>query len=131
MNDYLPGEIIDVTISGARIESISDVGIAQCSLPNHAWRPTINLRADGVEVERRAPAEWPPRHGDLWRDRSGGLWAGAEIHLEDGPYVMLFPLSSSRSSADPDRVLQDCGPVALAHREPEADAEQNQEGGLS
>jgi len=121
MSEFKPGELIDVTMRSLRIESINDVGVAQCSLPGHAWRPTINLRAEGVEIERVAPEEWPPCHGDLWRDAKGELWAGMLVPLEDdGPYVFLVPLiaSMNRSTHDPGDVLQGYGPVALLHRQP-------------
>lgn len=64
MSEFKPGDIVDITIKGARV---------------HAWRPevselTVESKADAnsdlttydyasaqVEVERVAPAEWPPR----------------------------------------------------------------------
>lgn len=128
MNEFKPGELVDITMRMVRIESINDVGIAQCSLYESNWRPTINLRAAGVEVERVAPEEWPPCHGDLWQDASGRLWAGMQISTEeddtaDAPYVVLVPLvASMRSGGRPcESVLQDYGPMAIAHREPSED----------
>ena len=125
MSEFKTGELIDVTMRSLRIDSIDDVGIAQCSLPGHNWRTTINLRVADIEIERVAPEEWPPRHGDLWRDTNGALWAGMQIttaddDIADESYVVLVPLVASMRArgTHPESVLQGYGPVALIHRQP-------------
>jgi hypothetical protein len=124
MADFKIGELINVTMRGLRIESIDDVGIAQCSLPGEAWRPTVNLRAE-VDIERVAPEQWPPRHGDLWCDASGRLWAGMQVTTEDDdtvdePYVVLIAVDAAKRSRSFDQreVLENYGPVSLQYRRP-------------
>lgn len=63
---YRVGELVNVAIMGARVMGIDDVGLVRLSIGN--WQPIVNLRTAGVTVTRVAPADWPPRAGDVWND---------------------------------------------------------------
>jgi hypothetical protein len=107
------GELINVTIRGARIESI-DTGLAVCSLPGHAWRPTVNLRAAGVDVTRVAPKEWPPRPGDVWEGADGAQFFARAG--EPGDPGWLAPADREIGSSYPDEILASFGPLRLVYR---------------
>lgn len=115
MSEFTPGDIVDITIKGARV---------------HAWRPevselTVESKADAnsdlttydyasaqVEVERVAPAEWPPRPGDVWLDAEGRAWTALRGRM--------FPVTSTHGESA-DAALATYGPLTLVHREDEQD----------
>jgi hypothetical protein len=113
MTAFIPGEYVDITIKGARVEPGEDVGLMPVSVGN--WRTTINLRNAGVTVERVTPIAWPPQSGDEWRDEALGVTWHARtdpdggIRFEDGSGVAIRP-------AD---VLKFRGGMVLVHREDE------------
>lgn len=109
------GDLVDIEIRGAKVESVDDVGMAVLSLPQHSWRPTVNLRAAGVHVERLAPAEWPPLPGDLWRDQHGALWFAFD---SPGVGLCMRTATGGRSSAGHEGQIEDNGPWVLVYREP-------------
>lgn len=131
---FQPGEIVDITIKGARVEEpTDDQGNLEFTYSGDeglvSFEGVVVPLADAVTVERVAPAEWPPRPGDLWRDRDGDAWYALLVDdddMADEPYVILRP---SRSSKDPglhfqgdnERIITWHGPLTLAHREPEQD----------
>lgn len=112
------GDLVDITIRGARIESVDDVGMAVVSLPEHGWRPSVNLRAAGVQVERLAPAEWPPVAGDAWRDKHGELWFAYEGVVNGEPGLTMRAVRSNRWSSGHEGQIGANGPWSLVHREP-------------
>jgi hypothetical protein len=116
---YVAGELVDITIRGARYEA--DHGDQRgFHLPNAARRIWLPL-STSVTVERIAPAEWPPRVGDLWRDRADNLWFGTP----NSPYTDDTWLIGSTGQGDhASSLLKLNGPLTLVHREPQpADTE--------
>ncbi len=120
---YQPGEIVDVTIRGARVEaeSFDDGHAVQIALPDdwHWWLPLTAA----VTVSRRAPAEWPPSIGDLWLDVHGGKWF---CRYHDAEPALA---SETGGVDDPQWVLGEYGPMTLLYREgwspaPAADVDQ-------
>ena len=67
MSEFKPGEIVDITIKGARVVNWSPF-IYELTVEHGADansdRTAFDLTRDQVTVERVAPAEWPPRPGD-------------------------------------------------------------------
>lgn len=78
---FHPGELVDITIRRARVVRVSgslltaayETPVDQAELPLTV-QVGVSMDADAVTVERVAPAEWPPRPGDLWRDSGGRRW---------------------------------------------------------
>jgi len=87
---FKPGDIVDITIEGARVRAI---------------------RGEDT-VERVAPAEWPPRPGDVWLDAGGRAWTALRGRM--------FPVTSTRGESA-DAALAIYGPLTLVHREDEQD----------
>lgn len=137
MTGYQPGEIVDITIRGARIEAEYEDGLTVDIAPENPSAMPVDLPwGPDLAVERRAPAEWPPQPGDLWRDRNGDLWFGCRYCADpddnadwegcndDGWRTVLTPSDGGpygNSSKRPDAVNQQFGPMALVHREDEQD----------
>jgi hypothetical protein len=138
MTNYAVGEIVDITIKGARIARKDSTDRIWFTLggTGEGWIPVHPGDEASVVVQRVAPAEWPPQAGDLWRDRSGALHFGAD-HVPDyddradcvgigngGTRVVLISQgtdSSCAPSADfyrPEVVNQRHGPLTLVYREP-------------
>lgn len=125
MSTFQPGEIVDITIKGARVEHVTTEGfdgdatkVAQVVVYDADGRPyyiTFPPSWDTVAVERRAPAEWPPRAGDLWRDRAGEVWFAFRDRAVF--LVPMYPVDISRSGLEPARVMRAVGPLKLMHRE--------------
>lgn len=122
---FIEGERISVVYRNVRVLGEDEHGNLRVEMPNIDDAVEIRLVDDDgedldVEIVRLAPADWPPRHGDLWHDTHGTLWAGISIPDDDTveePYVAMVPLRpNNRNSADPDRLLQDRGPLELVHR---------------
>lgn len=109
---YQHGEIVDITIRGARVVRYDDDTVTI----RYGRVPVVYgvQLGDDVTVERVAPAEWPPRPGDLWRDRDGALWFVAGT---DRRGMRMY--ATSGDSADPDHVNRRYGPITLVHREPQ------------
>lgn len=123
MTELQVGEYVDIAIKGARIYEVDALtGVHRAETENGAiisW-----LAADTrVEVVRVAPAEWPPRPGDLWRDRDGALWAWRRYTYHDGEYRIdsedFISLDGKRCQwgDQADDVLRDFGPLQLVRRE--------------
>lgn len=132
MSDFKPGEVVDITIKGARIVEHVGTSLAfeYLSDPRDAAGRVIysrgNVRADAhsITVERVAPAEWPPQAGDVWRDRHGSPWFAVDIHDIDETDVpeIVMVLAYEGARRPPEEFNQIGGPVVLVHREP-VDAE--------
>lgn len=117
-SDFKPGEIVDITIKGARVDGVApDLNLLAVDLtpqisPGSVQALDLPL-ADNVTVERAAPAEWPPRAGDLWRSTRGNIWFVAEKQR-------MIPAGGGRAET-PTIVLGTFGPLTLVHREDEQD----------
>lgn len=64
MGEYQPGDLVDITIRGARITKVRDEAI-EVDYGEH-WSAAVSVLADAVSIERAQPANWPPMVGDLW-----------------------------------------------------------------
>lgn len=89
---YAAGELVDITIRGARVRGYydcpgpdaEDLMVAYGS-EDGASDLILDLSAKGVTVERMAPAQWPPRYKQVWKDCNGDLWTLARGITIDGP----------------------------------------------
>ena len=114
---FEPGEIVDITIKGARVEEpTDDQGNLEFTYSGDeglvSFEGVVVPLADAVTVKRVAPPEWPPQIDDLWRDRLGILWFGTR----DGSNTVA--LSNSNGTAHvPEYLTEAYGPLTLVHRE--------------
>lgn len=114
MSEFKPGEIVDITIKGARVVDVAhlkdcEVGVSfECDYGEYGW--AIPLGPPEVTVERVSPAEWPPRPGDVWLDAEGRAWTALRGRM--------FPVTSTRGESA-DAALAIYGPLTLVHREDE------------
>lgn len=122
--DYRPGELVKVTIRG-RVHALANATGYVLALDydtsdgiEHQMR--IITDSPSVTVERVAPAEWPPRPGDLWRDRHGSVWFA--FRDPRGWVLMQAGDPTSDQKPQPETVITKHGPLELMHREPEAGA---------
>lgn len=95
MSGYQPGEIVDVTIRGARVdqyEVLSDLGTNENDEPREYLTVkcgeagdeiTLVVNTRGITVERVAPAEWPPQPGDVWKAKPSDVWGGGIYFARD------------------------------------------------
>jgi hypothetical protein len=111
-------EVVDVTIKGVRIarpRSATSVTITD----EHG---TVYQMPPQAAVERVAPAEWPPKPGDLWRDRSGVLWFHQNYYVSAGDMggydeARMVRATGSESYDDLPHFIQARGPMTLEYRE--------------
>jgi hypothetical protein len=122
MAEYRSGEVVEITISGARVAQRQPDAPAQILVQfdtdaaPYEW--TFPLGVFGVNVERVAPPEWPPQPGDLWRDRDGSPWFAID-RGDDGCYLV-------RRDGHHDSAVQiaSCyGPMELERREEDTAAQ--------
>lgn len=136
MSDFKPGEVIRVTLEGT-VKRMGGPGLVV--LHAGGMVEPVPYTGDGITVERVASAEWPPRAGDLWRDRRGHLhfaaWYAPDYDdAEDsrgidgeGHRIVLLPQGVAEGCEPgdriyrPEQVIQDDGPLSLVHREDEQD----------
>jgi hypothetical protein len=105
--DFQTGEIVNVTIEGVFVQGPVKDGYLTVNVGCDEIR--FGLGEHGVTVTRVAPAEWPPRPEDLWRDHNGRLWFGRSQNR--------FVTTGGSREETPDRLLADYGPLTLIHRE--------------
>lgn len=121
MNDqyFAPGEIVDVTIKGATVcdttgSSPPNIHFTVETGLNVSW--SMPLNHDAITVTRLAPPEWPPRQGDLWRDKHGDLWFTHTVQpLASG--LRMVTADGLRWSEGHEGQLTDNSPWTLVHRE--------------
>lgn len=109
-----PGDKITLTIDATVVELKE--GLLSYSYPLASGTPAfadVILGASAVEVDHVAPANWPPRLCDLWRDVEGCLWFvfGGSTNDE------LLMTCHSDMLAPPAEVLRDHSPLTLVRRE--------------
>lgn len=124
MTDIKLGDVVDIAIKGVRMGERSPIRVTIEDESGELW-----ALPPQAAIKRVAPAEWPPRTGDLWRDRDGDLWLGMLVDDDDDanePYVVLRAARSSKSlelvGNDNGDVLSWHGPLILVHREEGSDA---------
>lgn len=116
-DEYREGEYVRVTVEGPISYMTDDFGGEIRIGEKRVTIPTYGL--EGVTIERVAPAEWPPRKNDVWRDRHGELLIGA-VWAAEGPVLR----SVDGSDYDTSYALRELAPLTLIHRE-------QQDGGAS
>lgn len=122
MIEFKPGDIVDITIKGARVRAIRGEDIVDhLSYETEGFVASVALTesvtvevalTEPVTVERVAPAEWPPRPGDVWLDAEGRAWTALRGRM--------VPVTSTCGESA-DAALATYGPLTLVHREDEQD----------
>src|SRR5690606_24631915 len=104
-----PGDIVDITIEGARVRAIRGEDIVDhLSYETQGGFVASVALTESVTVERVAPAEWPPRPGDVWLDAEGRAWTAL--------MGRMFPVTSTRGESA-DAALAIYGPLTLIYRD--------------
>lgn len=118
MSDFQPGDIVDITIKGVRIERVTPMNhgpsilqIAHPSAPGNGF--DLSPDAPGITVERTAPENWPPQLGDTWADRDGDVWFA--VVGKTGHAPTLIAKTGARIS--PEGLRKRYGPPFLLNRD--------------
>jgi hypothetical protein len=129
MNDFQPGEVVNVTIKGARVNAWHpELGELTVEHDADVNSDMTTFEAEKVDVERVASPEWPPLYGDLWRDRDGDLWLARTPLGGDRTVGLVCSRPAGNKSSlvggplSPHQVLKMHGPMVLVHREEVPDA---------
>lgn len=69
---------------------------------------------EAVTVARLAPVQWPPRPGDLWRDRTGEPWFA--LQCTPAGDVRMYGISTLQPPQQPNAWLATYGPAELIYR---------------
>jgi hypothetical protein len=126
MSGYRPGEIVNITIRGARVERIHgeylELNLGEAfELLGEDQYLHLSLPLDSAAtVERGTPADWPPQLDDLWRDSTGGLWyrnrtrqgdsrmvnavghqVSPEVLLDESPVLVFRHVADPAASSEP------------------------------
>lgn len=123
MSEFKSGDVVDITIKGVRINEVDQHGcISIIAKDCFDGQPASWRLPPQAAVVRVAPAEWPPKPGDKWRDRHGSAWF-AFYGLEAREVFMIpaDPVRGPLSTPTPDEVMHKVGPLTLVHREEEQD----------
>lgn len=123
MGNFQPGEIVDVRIRGVRILGDADNG-ATGAFGSGAGADQFYIPPQ-AEITHRAPAEWPPRHRDLWQDGNGTLYFAYSAGVceeqfgdleTDAPDAPIRLVDDNGSHIEVEDALQTFGPLALIRR---------------
>lgn len=113
MSDVKVGDFVNVTIKGVR----------QVSHPSARLVRIADEHGDVFDmppqaaIELVAPATWPPRPGDLWRDKDARLWFAVESlrsEVSDEPVLLTCNGKNRRPAVD---ILDLYSPLTRVHRE--------------
>lgn len=117
MSDYQPGEIVDVTIRGARVQDVFLAGVV-LRLPPDGETFEVPL-CDEITVERVAPEQWPPQPGDVWATPAGVTLFAVDIAevMRENPDVRLVTQLDGRFY--PRDAIREFGQLELVRREGE------------
>lgn len=118
--DYQPGDIVDITIRGARVVDIyrpddgkgENLRFTYTARDGEQWPCAVWAQAPSVVIKQADPFGWPPRHKDVWRDRNGTLYLVVETHRGD---LLMNGTDCGRHGID--YVARAHGPLTLVHRE--------------
>lgn len=119
---FTAGEVVDVTIKGARVavpdaDDYADALQLTYATPNTPDCPLrIRTSAPGVTVTRVAPAEWPPTAGDVWADRDGEEWAAVARDGDPDRVELMYLADDSGGYQLAGSVATDLGPMRLQYR---------------
>jgi hypothetical protein len=111
-----PNDIVDYTVKGVRVVGVlAMTGEVSTIADEHGNEYPVPPQA---AVTRVAPAEWPPRTGDLWRDANGMLYLGMQP-FDDGRVEVV---NVGGDYVEADELLH--RKPTLVHREGEQDGEE-------
>lgn len=114
---YFPGEKVRITIDAEVSDHSGDELEYTYPTALGAVEAVAVLDCSPVKVERVAPAEWPPRHKDVWRDGDDNLWIARVLPTNDGGTdIELHGIEDAHSAQV---MLAQYGPLTLVHREDE------------
>jgi hypothetical protein len=129
---FQPDELVDVLLKGVCVVTGGDPSLEIVYRGGDRELYALYIKADSpnLVVTRVAPAEWPPRIGDLWADAHGGEWWCRPEHTEADAEAYLQ--SQKGGIDDPEWVMRQHGPMTLAYRKgwtpaPAADVDQADE----
>lgn len=117
MNDdiYEPGEVYNITVTGARVISVAHNGWIRFAVPDGPVHE-IAPYSDAFTVERADPEWWPLLPGDVLRHTgTGRLWFG----VAHGSNLCLY--SSNADCMDPQQSWEQRHQLTLVDREDEQD----------
>lgn len=128
-----PGELVDVLLKDVEVVTASGAALEvtyRAGANREAYALYIKPDSPNLVVTRIAPAEWPPRIGDVWADAHGGEWWCRPEH--EGADAEAYLQSQKGGVDDPSWVLRQYGPMALVYRKgwspaPAADVDQADE----
>lgn len=103
------GDLVNVEIKGVRMGESSHIRITVEDERGELW-----VLPPQSAITHAAPAEWPPRIDDLWRDSNGVVWFGVGDR-----YGNVQLTSSNIAMQTAEFVNQSYGPMTLVHREDE------------
>lgn len=110
---FSPGELVNVTIRGARIiPGVNDRINLHLGASGTGRDIVVPFPYLGVSVERVAPAEWPPQPGDIFADRFDNEWVCTD---SDGETILMSEIGGAQN-VDALDVLADFGPMRLVRR---------------
>jgi hypothetical protein len=118
MSDFKSGDIVNIAIKGARVVRGDEDGLTVDLTPDGPSTQVYLPWGPELDVERVAPAEWPPRPGDLWRDANGMLYLGMQP-FDDGRVEVV---NVGGDYVEADELLH--RKPTLVHREGEQDGEE-------
>jgi hypothetical protein len=128
---FREGEHVNIHIQAASVVFATEHAVrvtlagteASITIPTHDDEGKL---LDLVQIGRQAPAEWPPRYGDIWRDGYGALWTvGKDAGSERNNWRAEHRLQCLDTNKHPQfrvhypkaaDVLADFGPFELIHR---------------
>ncbi|GGS88298.1 hypothetical protein ACFFV7_51090 [Nonomuraea spiralis] len=112
------GDIVDITLKGARVGHRSDPGWLNFFLGGTPHR--LLTACPGITIRPATPADevWPPQAGDVWQDRDGDLWFATDMNADDDPTGPCIEFVSTRgaSHVDPEGARRAWGPIGLVYR---------------
>ena len=120
MSEFKRGDIVDITIKGVRVAA-EHMGVVSIVADHPDGKPAHYNMPPQAKVERVAPAEWPPRPGDLWRDQLGAVWFAADLVNDGGDPAIYMLASHEDHQVVPDYCNEKYGPLTLVYREDEQD----------
>lgn len=122
---FQPGELVDIAIKGVRVDAVHANGTPDIIAEDSEGLATVWALPPQAKVERVAPAEWPPRAGDLWRrNDTDDLYFAADVHDDaetiELEIVMICAYDDHR--LEPDAFRSRCaGDMTLVYREEQQD----------
>lgn len=116
MSDYHIGDIVDITIKGARVtewDKANDNLTVEYETELGHYESGFAVDSEKFTVTHVASAGWPPQVGDLWRCSKGNLW----FVREDGGEPTMTPTGYWEEEESPQHLARTAGPLTLVHRE--------------